>query len=31
MSMRDNSYAMAKPVLPALEINGWDLGSEGVY
>ena len=22
MSIRDNSYAMAKPVLPALEING---------
>jgi len=30
-SMRDNSYATAKPVFPALEINGWDLGSEGVY
>jgi len=31
MSMRDESYVTAKPVLPALEINGWDLGSEEVY
>ena len=30
-SMRDNSYATAKPVLPPLEINGWDLGSDWVY
>jgi len=31
MSMRDKSYVTAKPVLPGLEINGRDLGSEGVY
>jgi len=30
-SLKDKSYVMAKLVLPALEINGWDLGSEGVY
>ena len=29
--MRDKSYITAKPVLLALEINGRDLGSEGVY
>jgi len=29
--MRDKSYITAKPVLLALEINGWNLGSEGVY
>jgi len=31
ISMKDKSYVMAKPVLPALEINVWDLGSERVY
>jgi len=31
MSITDKSYVTAKPVLPALEINGRDLGSEGVY
>jgi len=31
MSMKNKSYVMAKPVLLALEINGWDLRSEGVF
>jgi len=31
ISVRDKSYITAKPVLLALEINGWDLGSERVY
>jgi len=31
ISMRDKSYITPKPVFLALEINGCNLGSEGVY
>jgi len=31
MSQRDKSYITAKPVLPALEHNGWEINSKGEY
>ena len=31
MSQRDKSYTTAKPVLPALEHNGWEINFQGEY